>query len=838
MTTGIAAPRRIIRRPRLTSMLDESSARVHLLLAPAGYGKTTLAREWLSDPERSDVWYMGGPASADVAALAAGISEAARRIIPNAGTRMRERLRATGEAEKDVDILAELLAEDVQSWPSNAWLAFDDYHFATASAASERFVDLLTQHTPIQMMIASRARPRWATARRVLYGELHQIERESLAMNDEEVQEVVGRDLPELARFLQKARGWPAVIGLVGLSSSDLKVTNAVPKQLYAYFAQELYESVPIEHRLELGRLSFASRFDREFADQVLGDKVGEVLQSGIQKGILSQPDPGLFDFHPLLADFLSERAFRSSTQKQQAAERVGQVFLAVGRWDEAVDIACRFGLPGLLAATLEVSLYPLLDSGRLATVNRWLEAGAILLSDSPLLDLAEAEVAFRVGNHSRAEAMAEQAAGRLGSDSALSSRAYFRAGHSALLASREEASISHFENARDAAREAQDLREALFGLYSAMSELEWPEAGDVLIELDRFDLDSPDDQMRTLVARLTNALRTGGLEEALGLASSASVALERASNPMIITSFLHTYSNVSSLAGRYDQGLRTAKELISMGKERRLGFVHPFAVLDRGIAHLGLRSFAGANHDVDLVAALAPNDAHLQGNAATLRCRLLLTIGRATAAVEATEEGLLDEKPPAGFHAELLAYRALALACADDVDRALGELIQAEEVSKQALVVRVLAPAVRGICSTTRGEREEHAHATWVAATATGHVDTLVCAYRAFPKLMEDLMTVADSARLVGIMIRANDSHIAQHAGLAVPRQRRVVKPHLTAREEEVMDLVASGLTNREVADALFIEESTVKVHLRHIYEKFGVRGRSEAVPRWLARL
>ncbi len=77
MATAVAAARRrIIRRPRLTSMLDESTARIRMLIAPAGYGKTTLAREWLGEDERRDVWYRGGPASADVAALAAGIAEA------------------------------------------------------------------------------------------------------------------------------------------------------------------------------------------------------------------------------------------------------------------------------------------------------------------------------------------------------------------------------------------------------------------------------------------------------------------------------------------------------------------------------------------------------------------------------------------------------------------------------------------------------------------------------------------------------------------------------------------------------------------------------------------
>jgi ATP/maltotriose-dependent transcriptional regulator MalT len=42
------ASRHIIERPRLTRLLDETTARVIMLVAPAGYGKTTLARQWLA----------------------------------------------------------------------------------------------------------------------------------------------------------------------------------------------------------------------------------------------------------------------------------------------------------------------------------------------------------------------------------------------------------------------------------------------------------------------------------------------------------------------------------------------------------------------------------------------------------------------------------------------------------------------------------------------------------------------------------------------------------------------------------------------------------------------
>jgi DNA-binding NarL/FixJ family response regulator len=50
-----------------------------------------------------------------------------------------------------------------------------------------------------------------------------------------------------------------------------------------------------------------------------------------------------------------------------------------------------------------------------------------------------------------------------------------------------------------------------------------------------------------------------------------------------------------------------------------------------------------------------------------------------------------------------------------------------------------------------------------------------------------------------------------------------------------EVLELVRQGLTNREIAKSLFISETTVKVHLRHIMDKTGTRTRTEAATRLL---
>ncbi|MFC4592234.1 response regulator [Sphaerisporangium corydalis] len=60
---------------------------------------------------------------------------------------------------------------------------------------------------------------------------------------------------------------------------------------------------------------------------------------------------------------------------------------------------------------------------------------------------------------------------------------------------------------------------------------------------------------------------------------------------------------------------------------------------------------------------------------------------------------------------------------------------------------------------------------------------------------------------------------------------QVRAPADPLSARELEVLDLIAQGTTNREVAARLFVSEATVKSHLLHIYLKLGVNDRAAAV-------
>ena len=120
--------RRIVERPRLYALLDASSARVRTLVAPAGYGKTTLAEQWVGRDHRAATWFTARSSSTDVAALALGLARTATSIVNGCDHRLREHMRALPAPAENIETLAEILGEDLADWPEDAWLVLDDYH--------------------------------------------------------------------------------------------------------------------------------------------------------------------------------------------------------------------------------------------------------------------------------------------------------------------------------------------------------------------------------------------------------------------------------------------------------------------------------------------------------------------------------------------------------------------------------------------------------------------------------------------------------------------------------------------------------------------------------------
>jgi DNA-binding NarL/FixJ family response regulator len=93
----------------------------------------------------------------------------------------------------------------------------------------------------------------------------------------------------------------------------------------------------------------------------------------------------------------------------------------------------------------------------------------------------------------------------------------------------------------------------------------------------------------------------------------------------------------------------------------------------------------------------------------------------------------------------------------------------------------------------------------------------------RGITRKSTDIDTLLSCLRTVA----AGSSWMAECVFRESSRVDRYSKSELTPREQQVMELVEQGLKNKEIAKELGIRPGTVKIHLKHIFEKTGVRGR-----------
>ena len=118
--------------------------------------------------------------------------------------------------------------------------------------------------------------------------------------------------------------------------------------------------------------------------------------------------------------------------------------------------------------------------------------------------------------------------------------------------------------------------------------------------------------------------------------------------------------------------------------------------------------------------------------------------------------------------------------------------------------------------------------------AIATGTLHALVLGLRSSVERGETVAADEELRPMVSrLLLETRDAALARRLGISVPRSP-VRSQALSPREFEIHGLIAQGMTNQEIAQLLFIAESTTKVHVRHIFEKLGVRSRAEAASVW----
>jgi ATP/maltotriose-dependent transcriptional regulator MalT len=808
-------------------MLDESNARVLMLIAPAGYGKTTLAREWLEG--KRHVWYQGGAASADVAALAVGLANACRAIVPQAGKRMSARLRASNSPEEDVEPLAELLAEDLSAWPDDAWLAIDDYHCLSDSAASEQFVDILLQ-SDVRLLLASRHRPTWANARRLIYGELHEVGRDILAMTEQEATELLSTRVgTEADEIIAVADGWPAVIGLAALAVGSPGFAERLPTPLHEFFADELYQAVSPSTRVALCQLAVAPSITSELARSLFGPRTRMLVDEAVEFGLLTRINGGL-DLHPLLRNFLLRRGQEHGPSIEKALRKAVLHYLATQSWDDLFALAEAFDRPDVASRLLREALMPTLKQGRVATVVRWVTFARDRHIEDPVVDLAQAELQFRRGENAQSEVLALHAAVAMESSDPLASRAYFIGGEAAHLNHRDEEALVHFARARKLATRQEDSWRALWGQFLSAASLQHPECPAILAEFEQLSCNAPDFLLCRATAPAVLGLRWGSLSGALGCFTSALPLVRKAADPLVKSAFLALYGMTLALEARYATARDVMSSLVNEARATRLDFVLGHASTTQAYAELGLRRFRQA---ISLLSnTRTMDDPHLRIVATGLLGRVYLAQGLVEKALEVLNLDH-DAHPEPAFAGEFIATKALAIACSSSYEQAISAADEARQMTS-GVEAAVLAACAEAIAALRAGDahRDDAVEKAYELSRSTHNLDGLVCSYRAYPPLLAELGRRGANPRrfLSKLIANAHDYGLAQRAGLKIARQETGDLSGLTNREREVLALVAEGLTNKEIAKHLYISESTAKLHVFRVRQKLGARSRTEA--------
>lgn len=823
------ANRHIIERPRLTRLLDETTARVIMLVAPAGYGKTTLARQWLAS--RPHVWYAARPSSADMATLGIGVIEATEGTVPNVGSRFREWLSARRGAEDSVRA-ADLIVDDLSDWPEETWFAIDDYQFLTPDA--EQVIDRVRTHANVRLVLTSRRRPLWCNSRDLLYGTVFEVDTATLKMNDEEAVSVLRSVDQKVAQdLIALAAGWPAIIGLASYANGPLiRDRHELPPELHDYIADELFASVAEDTREKLAQVSLLPSISIHRARQLLGREGDRVVKEGTRVGFLTDDHSGVLSMHPLLRAFLRRKMLELPDARLKVlVDGAVRLLISEREWDDAFEVIRQFDTPESLDELLAASLYELLECGHLKTVSTFVEMGRMRSASDALLDLADAELAFREGFHERARRLAERAALGLAERSPLASKALSLAGNSAYFSDAIDNAITSFQRAREVAGSHEDERRAVWGLFLAALEQEDESAAALLGEFEEMSSSSADELVRIQNGRLHFGTRLGTLNYGLSGAQAVAGIVSDAKDPVVRASFWHVYAAALRAGADYSGALEASDNALREITVFDLNFGRAHVYLTRAGALMGTAAHDEALALLDEVSRTAARngDTYLQMNERTSRCKLFLLAGETQDAVRVTE-ARWPHVGSRGQFAEFLASRAIALAASGAREAALEILQQAENTSHENEAT-ALCTTARALVSVDHSESFASILPRIRAAVSRGVMDPFVFAARLdrrFPRRVSQFADIRSA--LHEVLIIANAVPHATAGGLRGAKALAAEHAGLTRREREVLGYLAEGKTNREIASLLFLSESTVKVHVRHVLRKIGVRTRTEA--------
>jgi LuxR family maltose regulon positive regulatory protein len=846
----------MVSRPRLIERLNAGlHHKLTLISAPAGFGKTTLLSEWVAGDGHPVAWLSLDEGDNDPARFLAYLVAALQTIEGNVGQGLLAALQSPGPV--NVEAVLTSLLNEIAGLPDNLLLVLDDYHVIESQPVDNALTFLL-DHLPPQMhlVIASRSDPSLPLSLLRAGGQMTEIRADDLRFTLDEVatflDKAMGLDLSaeNVAALETRTEGWIAGLQLAALSMQGLKQSSDVTdfvnsftgsdRYIQDYLADEVLQRRPKGTKDFLLQTSILNRLSGPLCDAVTKQKNSQAILEALEAANLFivplDNERRWYRYHHLFADLLRQRL------RQQQPDDVAELHIRASAWYEkngleieALHHAAAANDFERAARLVEGDGNPLYHRGAVTPVLNWLESlPASLLDARPSLWVMYAEVLMTRGRLASAE-------------------------------EKYQAAEAALQDAKQDAYTRDLLGRIANGRASLVSFQRQPER---MIALSRraLDLLHPDN----LAIRAAASLNLGYAYQLQGDRVAASQAfVEAIANGQtaghIIVTMLATkcLGDMQAAENRLRQAAQTYQHALQLAGERPLPYI--------GEAHLGLAQILYEWNDLDaaqrhgqqgvqLARQIEHTDKPIAGEVFLARLKLAQgdVIGAAAILDEASQS--VQQHHFTFCLPEVVAAQVLALLRQGDLSAA-AHLAQARELPISQARVHLAQGDAAAALATLDPLRQQMEAKGWqdetlkvlvlqaVALHAHGEKDDAV-------QLLGDALALAEPGGFIrtfvdegapmaqllyqaaarGIMPDYTAKLLAvfeaeeQKSESISPPSQPLVEP-LSPRELQVLQLIAQGLSNREISERLFLALDTVKGHNRRIYGKLGAKNRTQAI-------
>ncbi|USD67642.1 HTH-type transcriptional regulator MalT [Vibrio sp. SCSIO 43136] len=383
-----------ILRPRVLDLLQQAPCyKLVLFRSPAGYGKTTMAAQWLAD-KMNVGWLSLDENDNDTFRFAnyfvQALNKATQNACPNAQALAEKR-----QFSSITSLFSELFVE-LSEYHKECFVVLDDYHLVNNDEIHEGMRFFL-KHMPdyLTVVVTTRATPPLGTANLRVRDLMIEVDNESLAFDNEETTRFFNQRVSDgiddhTANTLRSyVEGWPSALQLFALQAQHQKRTLVQSAEsvsqfnhahLWEYLVEEVFDLLDSETRNFLMQCSVLDIFNDELVAQLTHrDDALSMIESLNRFGLFIYPLEGeqnWYRFHNLFGEFLShERQARIPNQEEHLHQAASKAWLHQGNPNQALSHALKSKNGDLVAGILGDYGWQLFNRGELVQVEKAIQS-------------------------------------------------------------------------------------------------------------------------------------------------------------------------------------------------------------------------------------------------------------------------------------------------------------------------------------------------------------------------------------------------------------------------------------------------------------------------------